>query len=110
MDIGNLQPLKEYAPLSVIAQRRAEDLYNSDKLISHDKFWEYRKYASYCEIFGENLIQNVSNPNFTVFEAHKAFMQSEVHRGQIMTPEYNFIGIGIYKTVMVELFCYNRFI
>lgn len=82
------------------AQQRAVTLYDADQW-SHDN-WKLSfigtKFASGYR--GENLARNFD----TTEETNQAWLDSLLHRQNIMNYRYTSVGIGIYKNYVVELF------
>lgn len=90
--------------LSNIAAERAKYLvenniwshYSSDGTTP----WDFVKKCGRYEYAGENLMKGFSNPT----EANKELMNSELHKKNIVNPNFGQIGIGCYKNICVELF------
>jgi len=84
--------------LSYLAQQRAERVYNTKW--SHNN-WEESFNNTNCWYMGENLAKDFD----TSWSINTAFLNSPTHKENMIKKEYNKIGIGQYKNIVVELFC-----
>lgn len=96
---GNVLPLNNTMDLNIRATARAEYLVDNNQW-SHDN-WQSSFYGSGCLYGGENLARNFTQS----IDAHIALMNSVTHKENILMPRFNYVGVGNYKNVTVELFC-----
>ena len=101
INLDSLQPVKLDPILSFMAIERAKQVENfSSKDFQKHKGWDYTKNYP-CTFILENLARNFSS----ITKTHIALMNSPSHREAILSPAPESIGIGIYKSIVVEWFC-----
>ena len=83
--------------LSNIATERAEVVYTN---WSHDNWYKSFRNTD-CSYIGENLAKNFTSPTKLL----TAQIYSPKHKENLVSTNYSKIGIGVYKNVVVELFC-----
>jgi uncharacterized protein YkwD len=101
---ADLKPLKMSPVLMIVARKHAENIAKQDKLVHviDDKDPVQRaKDAGYkSEFVGENLAWKQKNPK----EVIAAWMDSKVHRENILLEEYTEIGAAVAKNSKGELY------
>ncbi|HLC43901.1 MAG TPA: CAP domain-containing protein [Patescibacteria group bacterium] len=97
-----LEPLKIDQSLDSAAQAKTTDMINRD-YFEHYAFgltpWDFMKKANYNYLYaGENLAMNFQTSEGMV----NAWMNSPLHRANILNPDYNEMGLGIVKGAYTE--------
>lgn len=94
---GDLKPLKMNPQLMEAARKHAENMAAQDKLdhiLDEKNPGDRAKAAGYkSEFVGENIAWNQKAPK----AALKAWMESEVHRDNILSADYTEIGAAVAK-------------
>ena len=93
---NNVPILIENKELNQIAQIRSKEIYETGKF-QHDLSWGNKTNCSYL---GENLAKNLINP----FEN---WINSPSHKANILSKNYNQIGIGKTGPYTVQIFCHQ---
>ena len=88
------RPLKQNSRLELAAQRHANDMANKN-YFSHDSidgtpWWKVIMRAGYKDPAGQNIARGFSSPRALV----KAWLNSPLHRKNIMNCKFRTIGIG----------------
>ena len=104
-----LKPLTHRADLKNVAQKKAEDLINSN-YFSHTSpnygspFDMMKTFGINYSTAGENIAKGQKSPQ----EVMNAWMNSSGHRANILKPEYDTIGVGFYHGAWVQMFIKAR--
>jgi uncharacterized YkwD family protein len=104
-----LKPLTHRADLKNVAQKKAEDLINSN-YFSHTSpnygspFDMMKTFGISYSTAGENIAKGQKSPQ----EVMNAWMNSSGHRANILKPEYDTIGVGFYHGAWVQMFIKAR--
>lgn len=93
-----VQPVILDNQLEILANNRAVEIYKTGQT-NHNGWKSYFKNTN-CYYAGENFSRGYSVGNSYIGQ-----MESETHRNNILMSRYDTIGIGIHKTIIVELFC-----
>jgi len=92
--------------LAVRAMRRARLLVEAgvfehrDPWTGQNEAWRLVESCRRCTYAGENLTKGYQSPE----ETHKALMASPEHRQNILSPRFQFLGVGCHDYICVELF------
>lgn len=94
-----LPALETRSDLTAIAAQRAKDLavlYDRDHLRPNGEKWYQMLYRDgmYYGQMGENIAAGQTSPE----EMVDAWMNSEIHRENILSTDYDFLGVGFYYT------------
>ncbi|MBE4909918.1 LysM peptidoglycan-binding domain-containing protein [Bacillus luteolus] len=104
-----LKPLQHRADVKNVAQKKAEDLINSN-YFSHTSpnygspFQMLKTFGINYQAAGENIAKGQKTPQ----EVMNAWMNSPGHRANILKPEYDTIGVGFYHGAWVQMFIKAR--
>ncbi len=104
-----LKPLQHRADVKNVAQKKAEDLINSN-YFSHTSpnygspFQMLKTFGINYQSAGENIAKGQKTPQ----EVMNAWMNSPGHRANILKPEYDTIGVGFYHGAWVQMFIKAR--
>jgi uncharacterized YkwD family protein len=104
-----LRPLTHRADLKNVAQKKAEDMINSN-YFSHTSpnygspFDMMKTFGISYSTAGENIAKGQKSPQ----EVMNAWMNSSGHRANILKPEYDSIGVGFYQGAWVQMFIKAR--
>jgi uncharacterized YkwD family protein len=104
-----LRPLTHRADVKNVAQKKAEDMINSN-YFSHTSpnygspFDMLKSFGISYSYAGENIAKGQKTPQ----EVMNAWMNSSGHRANILKPEYDAIGVGFYHGAWVQLFIKGR--
>jgi uncharacterized YkwD family protein len=102
---AGLKPLQVHAGLTTVAMDKAKDLYHNN-YFSHysptygSPFDMMRSYGISFRYAGENIAKGQRNPQ----EVMKAWMNSDGHRANILSPNFTHIGVAYYNGVWVQAF------
>lgn len=102
---GGLQPLKNDKALANVAMIKAKDMYNNN-YFDHNSptlgspFDLMKSEGVQYRTAGENIAKGQKTPQ----EVMKAWMNSEGHRQNIMSPNYTSIGVAYYNGEWVQAF------
>nr|WP_245247285.1 MULTISPECIES: CAP domain-containing protein [unclassified Paenibacillus] len=105
---AGLQPLASDSALTKVALDKAKDMYNNG-YFDHTSptygspFDMMRSYGIRYSYAGENIAKGQRTPQ----EVMNAWMNSPGHRQNIMSPNFNKIGVAYYNGVWVQLFIKN---
>lgn len=100
-----LRALQHRADVKNVAQKKAEDLINSN-YFSHTSpnygspFQMLKTFGISYQAAGENIAKGQKTPQ----EVMNAWMNSPGHRANILKPEYDTIGVGFYHGAWVQMF------
>lgn len=100
-----LPALKVNKPLNTVALDKAKDM-SINKYFSHTSptygspFDMMKKYGISYRYAGENIAKGQRTPE----EVMKAWMNSDGHRKNIMSPNFTMIGVGYYNGHWVQMF------
>ncbi|MBP2018587.1 putative YkwD family protein [Symbiobacterium terraclitae] len=106
---AGLQPLRLDPDLSRVARLKSQD-FVTQGYFSHQS----PTYGSPFEMmarFGiryRGAAENIARGQRTPEEVHKDWMNSSGHRGNIMNPDYDTIGVGFYENGWTQLFIQSR--
>jgi uncharacterized YkwD family protein len=104
-----LRALQHRADVKNVAQKKAEDLINSN-YFSHTSpnygspFQMLKTFGINYQAAGENIAKGQKTPQ----EVMNAWMNSPGHRANILKPEYDTIGVGFYHGAWVQMFIKAR--
>ncbi|WP_182102724.1 CAP domain-containing protein [Niallia taxi] len=104
-----LKPLVHRADIKNVAQKKAEDMINSN-YFSHTSpnygspFDMLKTFGVSYQAAGENIAKGQKTPE----EVMNAWMNSSGHRANILKPEYDSIGVGLYHSAWVQIFIKGR--
>jgi uncharacterized protein YkwD len=94
--------------LKEIAREKSKDMFNRDYFSHKDpetsiiETWEkIEKNCGNYKLAGENLVKDFKGDPLV---AHKALMNSESHKDNIIDSNYYYIGIGCYDNICTQLF------
>jgi hypothetical protein len=73
---------------------------HSDPATGVNPVWELVASCSQYSRAGENLSRGYQSPE----TIHRAFMESETHRRNILNPRFERLGVGCYDFICVQLF------
>lgn len=91
-----LSELKTAPALNSAAQKRAEEIveyFDHDRPDGRQCFTVLAEYGIFCISAGENIAAGNANPDSVV----TGWMHSDGHRENILTSEYQYIGVGVVK-------------
>lgn len=100
-----LSPLQHRADLKNVAQKKAQDLINSN-YFSHTSpnygspFQMLKTFGISYRAAGENIAKGQTTPQ----EVMNSWMNSSGHRANILSAKYNCIGVGFYHGAWVQMF------
>ena len=106
---AGLKPLTHRADVKNVAQKKAEDMINSN-YFSHTSpnygspFDMLKTFGISYSSAGENIAKGQKTPQ----EVMNAWMNSSGHRANILKPEYDSIGVGFYHGAWVQMFIKGR--
>jgi uncharacterized YkwD family protein len=106
---AGLRPLTHRADVKNVAQKKAEDMINSN-YFSHTSpnygspFDMLKAFGISYSYAGENIAKGQKTPQ----EVMNAWMNSSGHRANILKPEYDVIGVGFYHGAWVQMFIKAR--
>lgn len=106
---NGLRPLTHRADLKAVAQKKAEDLINSN-YFSHTSpnygspFDMMRTFGINYSYAGENIAKGQKSPQ----EVMNSWMNSSGHRANILKSEFDTIGVGFYHGAWVQMFIKAR--
>ncbi|QGQ46532.1 CAP domain-containing protein [Metabacillus sediminilitoris] len=106
---AGLRPLTHRADVKNVAQKKAEDMINSN-YFSHTSpnygspFDMLKTFGISYSYAGENIAKGQKTPQ----EVMNAWMNSSGHRANILKPEYDVIGVGFYHGAWVQMFIKAR--
>lgn len=106
---AGLKPLTHRADVKNVAQKKAEDMINSN-YFSHTSpnygspFDMLKTFGISYSSAGENIAKGQKTPQ----EVMNAWMNSSGHRANILKPEYDSIGVGFYQGAWVQMFIKGR--
>jgi uncharacterized protein YkwD len=97
-----LEPLRINNELNIAATNKADDMINRD-YFEHYAYgltpWDFINFSGYNYLYaGENLAMDFQTSEGMV----NAWMNSDIHRENILNPDYDEIGIGVVKGVYTE--------
>jgi uncharacterized YkwD family protein len=104
-----LRALTHRADLKTVAQKKAADMINSN-YFSHTSpnfgspFTMLRTFGINYLAAGENIAKGQKTPQ----EVMSAWMNSSGHRANILKPDYDCIGVGLYHGAWVQMFIKSR--
>lgn len=104
-----LKPLVHRADLKNVAQKKAEDMINSN-YFSHTSpnygspFDMMRTFGISYSSAGENIAKGQTTPQ----QVMNSWMNSSGHRANILSSSYNTIGVGFYHGAWVQMFIQSR--
>jgi uncharacterized YkwD family protein len=104
-----LRPLAHRADLKTVAQKKAADMINSN-YFSHTSP-NYGSPFDMLRTFGINYMaagENIAKGQKTPQEVMNAWMNSSGHRANILKPDYDCIGVGLYHGAWVQMFIKSR--
>ncbi|MBM6619475.1 CAP domain-containing protein [Bacillus suaedaesalsae] len=102
---AGLGKLTHAADLKAVAQKKAEDMINSN-YFSHTSpnygspFQMMKTFGITYQAAGENIAKGQKTPQ----EVMNAWMNSPGHRANILKPEFNTIGVGFHHGAWVQMF------
>lgn len=102
---NGLRPLVHRADLKNVAQKKAQDMINSN-YFSHTSpnygspFTMLKTFGISYRSAGENIAKGQTTPQ----EVMNSWMNSSGHRANILNPNYNCIGVGFYHGAWVQMF------
>ncbi|MBO1512151.1 CAP domain-containing protein [Metabacillus bambusae] len=106
---AGLKPLTHRADVKNVAQKKAEDMINSN-YFSHTSpnygspFDMLKTFGISYSYAGENIAKGQKTPQ----EVMNAWMNSSGHRANILKPEFDTIGVGFYHGAWVQMFIKAR--
>lgn len=106
---NGLKPLQHRADVKNVAQKKAEDLINSN-YFSHNSpnygspFDMLKTFGISYQAAGENIAKGQTTPQ----EVMNAWMNSSGHRQNILNAQYDTIGVGFYHGAWVQMFIKSR--
>jgi uncharacterized YkwD family protein len=106
---AGLRPLTHRADVKNVAQKKAEDMINSN-YFSHTSpnygspFDMLKTFGISYSYAGENIAKGQKTPQ----EVMNAWMNSSGHRANILKPEFDTIGVGFYHGAWVQMFIKGR--
>jgi uncharacterized protein YkwD len=92
--------------LAIRAMRRARSLVTEgyfshrDPSTGENEAWDLVMTCHRCMVAGENLSKGYQSADDT----HEALMASPEHRKNILSPKFQFLGVGCHDYICVELF------
>lgn len=104
-----LKPLTHRADLKNVAQKKAEDMINSN-YFSHTSpnygspFDMMKTFGISYSSAGENIAKGQTTPQ----QVMNSWMNSSGHRANILSSSYNCIGVGFYHGAWVQMFILSR--
>ncbi|MNP66206.1 Cysteine-rich secretory protein family protein [compost metagenome] len=102
---AGLKPLTSDANLAIMALDKAKDM-NNNNYFAHQSptygspFDMMKKYGISYRYAGENIAKGQKTPA----DVMKAWMNSEGHRANILSPNFTIIGVGYYNGHWVQEF------
>ncbi|WP_147532741.1 CAP domain-containing protein [Bacillus marasmi] len=106
---NGLAPLTHRADLKNVAQKKAEDMINSN-YFSHTSpnygspFDMMKTFGISYASAGENIAKGQTTPQ----QVMNSWMNSSGHRANILNRDYNAIGVGFYHGAWVQMFIKTR--
>ncbi len=106
---NGLAPLTHRADLKSVAQKKAQDMINSN-YFSHTSpnygspFDMLKTFGISYSAAGENIAKGQTTPQ----EVMNSWMNSSGHRANILNSSYNCIGVGFYHGAWVQMFIKSR--
>lgn len=106
---NGLPPLTHRADLKNVAQKKAIDMINSN-YFSHTSpnygspFDMMKTFGIQYQSAGENIAKGQTTPQ----EVMNSWMNSSGHRANILSRDYNCIGVGFYHGAWVQMFIKSR--
>lgn len=106
---AGLKPLRLDPGLSRLARLKSED-FVTQGYFSHQSptygspFDMMAQFGITYRRAGENIARGQRTPE----EVHEAWMNSSGHRGNIMNPDYDTIGVGFYENGWTQMFIQSR--
>jgi uncharacterized protein YkwD len=96
-----INPLELNSGISYVAQIRSDHLSSIEPEIRSHAGWTAQFKHLGCSYIGENIAWGFKN----IKETNSALYNSDTHRNNMISENYQQIGIGITDDLVVELFC-----
>lgn len=107
-------PLKVHENMTATAQWKAQHMSDNDyfkhNVPDTDNMLsvEMQPYTSICEIFSENITDNLVDEDNTAKQSIYNWINSKPHYKAMINPEYTLTGFGVSGTKIVQHFCIAR--